>query len=366
MADEGALLVPEGYLRYLVSLANAKMGANWARMRRFHSLFRQRFLGVDVAPAQAATPAAGAAKQCALRLPVTKPSGQLPSSGGTLHGSEADARSGVCGQNGSVQDSNGSLAADTTSMAVPISSSSEEDVPGWAVVVRRERAAAVKDALKGLRYLDDSRRSGACDGGGRIALPVTHACAEALRQRSALPAEHPPSAGKQCRQPTLHPPNGCSGSAPAAHEHAGTACNGCAAPAEGAGRSRRTAQKAAQAARRSAAAAAESAGHLSGDLHAEVAAGRATLQRLALPPATPGHPGPAQALRAEMRALLAQHGVLSCPDVLYCVPHLNYLLHCTSTHARAAMLCRCLTPSCHKYTKHHLSCRLARLFVHLP
>lgn len=44
LTDGKQLLVPESYIRHLISLANQKMEANWARADRFHGLFRQRFL----------------------------------------------------------------------------------------------------------------------------------------------------------------------------------------------------------------------------------------------------------------------------------------------------------------------------------
>ena len=47
VTDGQQLLVSHDYLRHLVKLANQKMEANWARVERFHALFRQQFLFHD-------------------------------------------------------------------------------------------------------------------------------------------------------------------------------------------------------------------------------------------------------------------------------------------------------------------------------
>ena len=52
VTDGQQLLVSYNYLRHLVKLANQKMAANWARVERFHALFRQQFL-FDHAPGAA-------------------------------------------------------------------------------------------------------------------------------------------------------------------------------------------------------------------------------------------------------------------------------------------------------------------------
>ncbi|CAL8466532.1 g6068 [Coccomyxa elongata] len=44
VTDGQRLLVSNDYLRHLVKLANQKMEANWARVERFHALFRRQFL----------------------------------------------------------------------------------------------------------------------------------------------------------------------------------------------------------------------------------------------------------------------------------------------------------------------------------
>ncbi|EIE26282.1 Clavaminate synthase-like protein, partial [Coccomyxa subellipsoidea C-169] len=44
VTDGGLLLVSPEYLRHLTKLANEKMELNWARIERFHALFKQRFL----------------------------------------------------------------------------------------------------------------------------------------------------------------------------------------------------------------------------------------------------------------------------------------------------------------------------------
>ena len=49
MTDGGQLLVSPEYLRHLTKLANEKMELNWARIERFHALFKQRFLAGEPA-----------------------------------------------------------------------------------------------------------------------------------------------------------------------------------------------------------------------------------------------------------------------------------------------------------------------------
>ncbi len=49
VTDGGQLLVSPEYLRHLTKLANEKMEQNWARIERFHALFKQRFLAGEPA-----------------------------------------------------------------------------------------------------------------------------------------------------------------------------------------------------------------------------------------------------------------------------------------------------------------------------
>lgn len=189
IADGGALLTSDHYIRELVRIANEKMHRNWERMQTLTDCFRKNMLSPAPSPPQTpsetspggpvlqfSTPPAalavaktGSCSQPWIGTPVADPQGEAGEGVAASGGARvlvSDNRQNVVGKPFLV----GVGGMDNLEVRGTVGDPGDS-VP--AVLVRRRRGKAVKDALKGLGWLHGTARVSKGTGGlDRIALPL--------------------------------------------------------------------------------------------------------------------------------------------------------------------------------------------------